>query len=290
MSMDITRMLDNISTPTLPPIVLYRGDLVQTLIRAIEPPSSGLPFPYKLVLLCAPAGYGKTTLLVDTILRLSSTSCWYTLDTSDSDPAVFLQRLFASIRRGFPTFGEQLLPLLEATTADMDDVQTARRLETVFDALQDALKNEMTRPFILVFSNYHKVSKHEIINRLVDRLITHLPSKGTVVIESQAIPNFTLAPLIARRQMFGLGTQKLRFTPQQVYELAQLQGITTFSLGEAERLTNIFDGWIAGLLLGSRLGNTPFHHPVLPQAGQQGESMFTGDYTQIMAYITNEVF
>ncbi|MEO9028673.1 MAG: tetratricopeptide repeat protein [Ktedonobacteraceae bacterium] len=134
------------------------------------------------------------------------------------------------------------------------------------------------------------MNQNETINRFVDRLLANLPHKCVLIIESQATPKLTLAPLVARRQMFGLGNQGLRFTSQEVYELALIQGITTLSVGEAEQITNTFDGWIAGILLGSRLGYSRFHHPIPLHTERWGESVLDGDHIQILAYITNEVF
>ena len=55
----------------------------------------------------APAGYGKTTLLIDFANDLDIPVCWYSLDSLDKDPRLFLEGVLESIRQSFPGFGEQ---------------------------------------------------------------------------------------------------------------------------------------------------------------------------------------
>lgn len=231
--------------PMLPPILLHRGDLIRTVEDAFHVRGADSR-SYKLVLFCAPAGYGKTVLLVDAIQRLSCVCCWYRLDVIDNDPAIFLRSLLASIRFSLPTFGVHLvLPLIENESPRMSASQAA---------FLDALKDELTQQFILILCNYHEINQNAILNQLVGYLLAHLPQQGVIAIESRSMPNLALTSLIAHRQMFGIGSQGLRFTSQEVYDLARLQGIAMFSFQEAERLTSSFEGWIAGILCSSRLG------------------------------------
>jgi LuxR family transcriptional regulator, maltose regulon positive regulatory protein len=277
--------------PALPTPVLHREILVQTLVNAIRQRGSGQSSLYKLIWLCAPAGYGKTTLLVDAANQLSSICCWSLLHETDADFSMFLQRLYASIRRCFPAFGRQVAPFLARNETDVERCAYASAdPSNVLDALLNAFKNEITEPFVLLLCNYHEIDQNEAINQFVGRLIADLPPHGVLVIESQSMPNLVLAPLIARGQMFGMGTHELRFTPQEVYDLACLQGKIQLSLPDAEQLANAFEGWIAGILLGSRLGYAHFLSSALPSAENGGGSAFIDHYRQLLTYITNEVF
>src|SRR6266702_2579365 len=101
--------------PALPPTILHRESLVtrlnDILVGRESEAKEGAPH-CKLMLLCAPAGYGKTTLLADFARDTSIPCCWYFLDRSDVDKITFLENLLASIRQRFRQFGAALDPLL----------------------------------------------------------------------------------------------------------------------------------------------------------------------------------
>src|SRR5579885_1145479 len=111
--MSTARISHKHQKPTLPSTTLHREEIIQALADAIEPRDSAMSSPHKLVLLCASAGYGKTTLLVDTVNRLSSTCCCYISEDPDAAPALFLQRLHARIPYCLPAVGRQLTTQLE---------------------------------------------------------------------------------------------------------------------------------------------------------------------------------
>ena len=100
------------SVKSKPPLrannVIRRQRLIDLLHRNIDS---------RVQVLSAPAGYGKTTLLVDFINDLDIPVCWYSLDESDRDPRIFIEGLSVSVRSQFPDFYHQsdtpLLPTFE---------------------------------------------------------------------------------------------------------------------------------------------------------------------------------
>lgn len=284
--MNTDQICSKLQMPTLPTPILHRETVVQMLMNAMRPSDSDQVSPYRFILLCAPAGYGKTTLLVDTLQQLSLTCCWYFCDETDT-PEIFLTTFISSIRSHFPDFGEQLDPLLAHASKE---AEWQGSWEGVLDALLLALHNEISQHFVVALCNYQKVNQNHTINHLVNRLLARFPRRGTLVIESRALPNLELATLIAHRQLFGLGSSRLRFSVQELYDLAHLQGFTALTLQEAEHLINAFEGWIAGILLGSGLGYTQMD-PLVPSHKQKwGTHALLTDHQQLSQYITSEVF
>ncbi|HEY1351800.1 MAG TPA: tetratricopeptide repeat protein, partial [Ktedonobacteraceae bacterium] len=289
--MNVNLRPDKILPPTLPAPILHRRELVRLLVDCIEASDTDRTAPIRLVLLCAPAGYGKTTLLVDTTLQLSAACCWYFFEDSDT-PALLLTGLCASIQRCFPELSAALETVHLQLDTEHEDVHASARLwEHLLEVLVAACNSTIVQPFVLVLSNYHKLRPgDELINRLINHLLAHPFQRGVIIIESRSLPDLNLAPLIARRQMFGLGSNKLCFSAREVHELAHLQGFTAFSLQESEHLTTSFEGWIAGILLGSGLGYTQLH-PLAPSYKRNwGTLAQVADRQQLSIYVTNEVF
>jgi len=291
--MYVPPVLQKFITPILPSAILHRTALMQVLgnVLSSSTPDNELPTTSscKLVLLCAPAGYGKTTLLLDTVNYCALPCCWYFLDHTDRDRTHFLDVLLASIRCCFPQFGVHLDAIVaQAISAEANGEATG--YSTVIDAFLNAIATEIPQRFVLALCDYHEVNASNAINDMVNHLISHLPPQCVLVIESRALPNLELAPLIAHNKMFGLGSNGLRFTKQELLDLAHVQKIASLSDEEAEQLTNTFDGWIAGMLLGSRLGHVQLLNPIFGLEKNWGASASHASRQRLLAYVVNQVF
>lgn len=252
-------LLRKIVAPALPATFLHRTALVTYLQEAIAPEqhTDGAWPRYKLVLCCAPAGYGKTTLLADFACSTSLPCCWYFLDRADTDPTVFLRTLLASIRQAFPQFGLSLDALFSHPFPDLTD-STAHPHYSTIDALCTTLATEIPERFALILCNYEEINESMILTDVVNSLLQRLPPQATIIIESRVMPDISLTSFIIHDAMCGLDSNALRFSAQDITELAHLQGLPTLTDTEAEQLVMSFDGWIAGLLLGTRVGDARF--------------------------------
>ncbi len=177
-------MLSKISDPPLPPIMLHRESLIAKLHEIIGPPwyPAGIRTAHcKLVLLCTPAGYGKTTALADYASSTQLPCCWFFLEQTDGDRVSFLTVLLASIRLRFPQFGAGLDALLEsAIAANTEHPDNWQYFEPVLDALVASIETEISVRFVLLLCNYHEVNASESINHLVNRLLQKLPPQCVI--------------------------------------------------------------------------------------------------------------
>jgi len=119
------------------------------------------------------------------------------------------------------------------------------------------MEAEITEHFVFFLCNYHAINQCDAINSLMNRFLAHLPAQRIVIIESRIIPSLEFAPLIIQRKIVSLGRNILRFTAQEIYDLAQIQGIIPFSVAETEQIVASFDGWIAGNPIGNAFGGYP---------------------------------
>ncbi|HLG63720.1 MAG TPA: BTAD domain-containing putative transcriptional regulator [Ktedonosporobacter sp.] len=294
--MQDSSLFRKIICPTPPSVLLHRAPLVAQLQKALTPESSteGTTMRYKLVLCCAPAGYGKTTLLADFVRSVSLPCCWYFLECADTDPVVFLRTLLASVRHALPQFGGSLDPLFYGMyPGQISPVSTI--YQAAIDALCTALANEVPQRFAIILCNYEEINESETLTELINYLLKKLPPQMTLIIESRVVPDISFTSLIIRDALCGLVGDALRFSAADIAALARLQGLATLTDTEAEQLATSFDGWITGILLGTRLGDARFQ--LIAQGPSHDEhisplqekSLTSQRRKTLITYVINEV-
>ncbi|HEY1348638.1 MAG TPA: BTAD domain-containing putative transcriptional regulator [Ktedonobacteraceae bacterium] len=286
-----------IMPPALPSTVLHRAHLLSTLREVIvcETRRTTARSLKKLVLLCAPAGYGKTTLLADFAASAALPCCWYFLEHIDTDSVLFLRTLLASLCVTFPRLDQTLTTVFTNQIVRETSVpENAHRI--AIDLLCNVVHSEVPERFALFLCNYEQINESEALTDLVNYLLTRMPPQMVLVIESRALPQIELARLIVRDEVFALNSNTLRFSTEEISDLARLHGLTTLTASDAEHLAASFDGWIAGILLGTRLGDLRFL-PAGQAAQAHSDVSFLREHTapahqrkNLFAYVVHEVF
>lgn len=199
---------------------------------------------YKAILLSAPAGYGKTTLLVDFAHDLAQPICWYTLDASDQDPRVFLERLILSIQRRFPNFGEQSMQALHASST------YAQGAPGVIKVIINEIVEKIPQWFVLMLDDYHQLSDAADINMLVANFLSYQTGQCLVIIASRMMPDLpSIIGLVARGGIGGVGAKDMYFQPEEIKDLFVQNYGAHLTLDKAAELATQSEGWITGLLL-----------------------------------------
>ena len=163
----------------------------------------------KLTLISAPAGFGKTTLLVEWLRELADgegSVAWLSLDEGDNDPARFLSYLVAALRRTVGEgFGEGVLAALRSPEPPRIEALSAAFINELA-----ALPGELT----IVLDDYHVINS-EAVHGVLSFLLEHLPEGVHLVISSRIGPPLPLSRLRARNQMAELGAADLPFTIEE---------------------------------------------------------------------------
>jgi len=201
----------------------------------------------RLSLIIAPAGYGKTALLIDFAHEVRAQGvpvCWLTLDRDDMDVRTFLEHLILALQQQFPRVGQQTAQLLR----QVDDAAREHR------ALATALCNEVVSLadefFLLVLDDYHVVHNAPVVNSVVDVLLERMPEGCRIMIGGRMIPTrLDLVRLAARLEVAGLGAIDLRFTAREAAELIRAQQGVDIHPREAERVVRHAEGWVTAILL-----------------------------------------
>lgn len=202
----------------------------------------------KLLILAAPAGYGKTSLLVDFTHHTQVPVCWYALDPLDSDPKRFIAHFISSIRSKFHSFGESSL----AALSELD--QDKMNLDPVISAIVNDAYEHISEHFIFVLDDYHLVRDSKPIEVFMNRLIQEVAENCHFIIASRTLltlPDLSL--LVARSQVDGLSFEELAFLPEEIKQLMAVNYHQTIPDDVAEELITRTEGWITGLLLTAQL-------------------------------------
>jgi LuxR family maltose regulon positive regulatory protein len=227
----------------------------------------------KLILVSAPAGYGKTTLICEWLATCKGSIAWVSLDRGDNDPARFWEYLLAALQSAFSASGRTLPEILL-----QDNPSTS-------EASISSLINELDKfqqPIILVLDDYHNIEAQAIHDSL-SLLAEQAPAHFHLVILTRADPPLPLARLRARSQMVELRLADLRFTRQEAAEL--LRNVMNLDLSEADlaSLESSTEGWVAGLQMAG-----------LSLQGREDASAFirsfSGENRYILDFLFEEVF
>jgi LuxR family transcriptional regulator, maltose regulon positive regulatory protein len=193
----------------------------------------------ELTLVCAPAGFGKTSLLADWARRSAGPVAWLSLEAGDNDPARFWRYLAAALDQVWQGVGGLVTALLRGP-------QPAS-LEAVVTALVNTLAVHSDQ-VALVLDDYHLMETPEIHDSLAF-LLDRLPSQLRLLLASRADPPLPLARLRARGQLAELRERDLRFTPVETAQfLGEVMGLA-LPAGSQAALAARTEGWVAGLQL-----------------------------------------
>ena len=250
----------------IPPIgnsIIQRSELYEKLNQGLT---------RKLLLISAPAGFGKSTLLSDWIHHQKIPTAWFSLDKADNDPVEFLSYVIAGIQTICNDFGQSALSLLKSSNESS--------LESITGLLiNDILKIE--KDFFFVLDDFHVLSNNEIF-KIVSLLLDRSPENIHVVISTRSDPSLPLARLRSKHQMVELRSTDLRFSTNDIFELFNKKLKCRLSLDDINSLEQKTEGWIAGLQL-----------MALTLQNREDVSRFIqdlkGDNRYIMDYLMEEV-
>jgi LuxR family transcriptional regulator, maltose regulon positive regulatory protein len=230
-----------------------------------------------LMLVCAPAGYGKTVLLADWARRGQQPVAWLSLDVGDNDPARFWRHGVAALGQSRPGLAERVGPLLGPP------------VPSSYEGLVTALINELAAEpdadqALLVLDDYHLIES-DAVHTSLGFLIEHRPPGLNLVLASRSDPPLPLARLRGRDQLAELRAADLRFTADEAAALLrQVAAESGAALPETAvaALATRTEGWAAGLQLAA-----------LSLRGQPDAAgfvaAFTGSHRFILDFLAEEV-
>lgn len=236
----------------------------------------------RLLLISAPPGYGKTTLLAEFLGVCLEPAAWYQLDDSDSDPTVFLTYLIESIRRARAggTISGDIGQNAQALLNSAETSVSPRRIMTV---LINELAEQGDAPLLIILEDYHFVAS-PIVHQLVDFFLENAPPLVQVIISTRADPPLSLPRYRARGQMAELRANELRFRDDEIASLL-CREVPDLSAECLNILSEKTEGWAAALQI-VRTSLT----------GQNAETVheivasLSGSHRYVFEYLAEEIF
>ncbi len=214
--------------PSINQNIISREDLAAKLFPAKD---------CKLTLVTAPAGYGKTTAVLDWLNTCGLPFAWLSLDTADNNPASFWQYMCASL--------EDIASGLSQDTAPVLSSQELIKAGIHIDVLLERLSS-VPFDFLLVLDDLHLISEPTILEGL-SRLIDHLPPKMHLVFISRTEPPLDLSRHRIKWQIQQLTESDLRFCGEDISRFFKARGyrLCEDDLNEIKRYT---EGWAAAMV------------------------------------------
>jgi len=243
--------------------IVHRSELFEKL---------NLGLSRKLVLISAPAGFGKTTVVSDWIYQNKIPAAWFSIDNGDNDPVDFLSYISSGIQSIHSEFGQSALKLLNSPNRPS--------VESIASLLINEILN-IKQNFLLVLDDFHLIKSNEVI-KLVSYLLEHIPGNIHIVILTRSDPALSVSRLRSQNQLVELRSSDLSFSANEISVLFNKKLKLGLSLDDVYALETKTEGWIAGLQL-----------TALSIQGREDISGFIqdlkGDNRYIMDYLMEEV-
>ena len=200
-------------------------------------------FERRLTVICAPAGYGKTTTTAAALERCGRSAAWYKLDILDHDPLAFLAAMTRSLQRLYPAFGEALLRELETgPVVDLPVEVLAARFCSECDGF-------VTSDHHLVLDDYHEVMDSQALNDVLGYLIENCPGTIHFAVLTRYEPAFRLEKLRLAGEVARLSRDLFLFDAGQVAEVLAQRSGREHDPEHVRSLLQLTEGWPASVVL-----------------------------------------
>ena len=225
--------------PPVTGLLVARSRLFDLMDRSLTCP---------VTLVCAPAGFGKTTLVsswIDAVPSRTATAAqpvrtaWISLDASDGDVLTFLRYLVAAIRSAVPGACPDVVLLLKAPSPPTPD-------RLIVTLINDLAHLETT--LLLVIDDCHLVTGSPAEQVLHD-LSEHCPPLLHLIFTSRTTPAIPLAQMRARGLVTEVRARDLQFTPDEATAFLDHAVEKPLTPAALNILIGRTEGWVAGLQL-----------------------------------------
>lgn len=208
----------------------------------LDPPAELIDAKASVAIICAPAGYGKSTVMArwHQALRAQGIHCaWLSIDEDDNDPARFLRHLVAAFQSIHRDVGHDVLAQLVGSPAGS--------IKPLLESLAADLSRVETRT-VLFLDDVHSATHPEVLETL-HWLINYSPRLFQYVLGSRLTLNLPLSGLRMRRKLIEIGARELEFSLNEASQFLTIRLGASLAATEVQQLMDKTEGWAAALEL-----------------------------------------
>lgn len=260
--------------PKLHTNIVIRHRLLDSITRNIEK---------NFILISSPAGYGKTTLVQNFLRENKILFAWLQFSNDIRNIAAFTAYFVNSIKKLNPEFGSNTMQLVSSI---QERRQTQMNSVTMIEELMGTFVNEFIKTFsgkkiVFVIDDLQIKESNSWLKNYFNLFSEIIPENFILIITSREIPDFNIAKITARRNLFQIGEKELTFTKEETAKLLEEIYNIKYSDSSLKLLSAKLEGWITGLHLLLQTFGKKFDK-VLSSGKQLPENIFN--------YFANEIF
>lgn len=253
-------------TPPLWPDLVSRQRLIAKVNEGVR---------RKLLLVSAPAGFGKTILLCTWAANNGMPVAWVSLDEGDNDPWQFWAYVCTAMQRCFADRGHAIIPSF--------NVEQPEPIRPLLTRLINEIAATPEPEIVLVLDDYQLIESQPV-HEEVAYFLQHMPMQAHVILATRSDPPLPLARLRGRGQMSELRTADLRFLPSETAVfLNEVMGLNLNS-DSVTALARRTEGWITGLQMAALSLRTSSQ-----EQAANFIAAFTGTNRFVLDYLLEEV-
>lgn len=216
---------------------------------------------YRLILISAPAGFGKTTLASQFARGTTYPLAWHAVEERERDIPNLYEHSLAAL--------EKIAPGIRQALPEPGNHSPAELATLVAEYLWGAL----TRDAFYIIDDVHHLTGFPAAETWLQHLVSRLPRACHLVLLSRTLPTLPFAELIARNEVLALSHEELRLTDDEIARLAHQLLEDRLSTAEVSQLVSRLDGWPAGIMLALQPLPSGFGDGLF-SAGPEPEALF----------------
>lgn len=211
----------------------------------------------KVNFVCAPAGYGKTTLLVDFAEDVDAVIFWYRITPEDRTLNGFAENIIYAFQQKYPQFGQEILDTIAS-----ENISTGSMAYLLANEIENTLEDFS----LLVLDDFHEISTDSDIIELIETFLQIIPDSLRLLIGSRNVYGIPTALLYVQEQLNIIAEESLKFQPEEILDLCRKYYKIQLTEHQSKQIASQAEGWIVAILLSLRSNNLALDIPKIAGA------------------------